>query len=473
MKKHWFWVCLAIVFILGIFLRLNFFIHANNFEDDECRLLLTMLDKNLFQLFLPLGDAQSAPPLFVVWSKILMYIFGLKEYVMKFTPFAASITSIFVFYKLCTKFLNKKISILAACFLFSIARSLINFSSLFKQYSTDVLIALLCLYFLPNIDFYKLNKKQMGVLLIIFVLLPLFSLPAAFFIGTFFIINFLKHKNRKIILFFIPFCIFFLIYYFFNLAPSKELMDAEFPHYWRGGFANLFSRNIISVLCYYFKYIFYPNLNTLFEFILFLGGICMACKEKTRYGIFMLVCLGLIILASYLHLYPLMMRVALYAMPIFILFTIKPLDLNNKIIFPIVLIFLFLGFMSYNTEYFTKTLTPDSGYQPRKLMVNLKENFKPNDVILCNNASASSYLLYSSILGLDTDDVYEMDIRPVDYEHAYTYLNNLKRGRRFWIFMVKDYVNFPVYPYILDWTKTQKILYKYKINDSYLFLIQR
>ena len=77
-------VIIVLLFILGIFLRTNLYLMNNVFEDDECRLAITMLDKNFWQMFLPLGDAQSAPPLFMLCSKFLADSFGYVEIILKF-----------------------------------------------------------------------------------------------------------------------------------------------------------------------------------------------------------------------------------------------------------------------------------------------------------------------------------------------------------------------------------------------------
>ena len=93
-KKHSYQIIICILLLLGFVLRTNLYLTSNSFEDDECRLAITMLDKNLWQMFLPLGDAQSAPPIFMFLSKILVNLFGYKERVLHFIPYVASIASL-------------------------------------------------------------------------------------------------------------------------------------------------------------------------------------------------------------------------------------------------------------------------------------------------------------------------------------------------------------------------------------------
>ena len=107
MQKYLYFALLALFFLLGLTLRAKLFIANNVFSDDECRLVLSMLDKNLWDSFLFLGDAQSAPPIFVFCSQLLTYILGFQEHALKFIPFVSSIAAIYVFYQCFTQYFKK------------------------------------------------------------------------------------------------------------------------------------------------------------------------------------------------------------------------------------------------------------------------------------------------------------------------------------------------------------------------------
>ena len=51
MQKYLYFALLALFFLLGLTLRAKLFIANNVFSDDECRLVLSMLDKNLWDSF--------------------------------------------------------------------------------------------------------------------------------------------------------------------------------------------------------------------------------------------------------------------------------------------------------------------------------------------------------------------------------------------------------------------------------------
>ena len=225
-KNVIYYVLLCLIFLLGIFLRTKLFLAKSIFEDDECRLALSLLEIHHFKdFFLPLSDAQSAPPLFTLLSFGITKIFGYQELALKTIPCLAGLTSIFLFYKLCKNYLQNKWVILFGCFIFSINETLISFATTFKQYSTDIFVSLLWLLILPKLKLEELSKKQLFFLITALALLPLFSIPSVFFIGTFFVLNMYTNiKNKisikKILACIIPFCIVLGLFYYFDLQKQ-------------------------------------------------------------------------------------------------------------------------------------------------------------------------------------------------------------------------------------------------------------
>ena len=76
------WI-LGFIFVLAIILRVIAFSYRNAFEDDECRLLSVILDKSWLQMFFNLGEAQSAPLLFIIFERLWGCIWGFKEHSLK------------------------------------------------------------------------------------------------------------------------------------------------------------------------------------------------------------------------------------------------------------------------------------------------------------------------------------------------------------------------------------------------------
>lgn len=484
-KTKIYYLSIVIIFLLGVFLRLKLYFTCSVFEDDECRLAITMLGKNLWQMLLPLGDAQSAPPLFMICSKILANICGYSERVLWLIPLLAGIAGMFYFYKLAEEYFEKKISVIISLFIFAVNSMLIQYSSIFKQYSTDVLIGILCLYYLNRIDINSLNKKQFLILAFTFVLLPFVSLPSIFFIGGILIMNFAKsYRNKKILsrmfIIILPFAVMMILYGVFNLIPSKVDMDTVFPNYWNDGFLNVSYEGVMKIFVGNIKYYLSPNTMSLFTLILLLWGVVLMFKDKTKaLSHYILIVYALILLVSALHLYPYCLRVGLYAISMFILIIIKPLDFYEykKPIFYLVLLLVLASLFKYDLTYINGLNENElCRYSPKKLMIELQERFNPKtDVVICNSASAASYIYYSSKYNFRTDNVYEMDIYPNTKTTTINYLQNLKSGQRIWLYLVKDYKKSQIFPYIKEWLcakKPEDILYSIKDKDSLLVYIQ-
>ena len=484
-KKTWYYIAVALIFTFAIAVRTFLFISNNSFEDDECRLILTIIDKNIWQVFLPLGDAQSAPPLFLVTAKFLTYIFGYKEYILKFIPFACSIASLFVFYKITTLYFEKKISVLIALLIFVLVRPFMAFSATFKQYSSDVLICLLCLYSLPRFNIASLTLRRTITTAVTISLIPFISLPSVFFIGSWIIqnlvINF-KNKNfyKRLTIISLPLIIFMIFYYIFNLLPSKDNLLMFFPKYWDHGFFNISLKSFLTLIKFNLLYNFFPNNLPLFQLLLLAWGIYLSIKDgaaKNTVTKYITLTLSLVLLASLLHLYPFAGRVALYFIPCLIILIVKPLDYykTKTIAFGLAVLLLALGFYRYNSTYLTKIFDKEFFYahSPKNLMLILKENFNPKeDVILCNDASASSYLFYSSIQHFETDAVYLIPGCNAQKECILKYLEGLNKDTKIWLYLIKDYSKAEIFPYIFEWLSNKDILYYKKEQDSYLIYFQ-
>ena len=481
-KNGIYYVLLCLTILLGIFLRTKLFLAKGVFEDDECRLALSLLEIHHFKdFFLPLSDAQSAPPFFTLLSFGITKIFGYQELALKTIPYLAGLGSIFLFYKLCKNYLQNRWVMLFGCFIFSINETLISFATTFKQYSTDILVSLLCLLILPKLKLERLSKKQLFLLITALALLPLFSIPSVFFIGTFFILNIYKNiKNKislkRILACIIPFCVVLGLFYYFDLRQSSINMNAVFPEYWSDGFWDFSLKELIRLLVLNFKFYFYPNSLTLATIILFFAGIWAYVKKQSIQGFF-LICMFIFVLAAALiKIYPFANRVGLYFLPVVLLLTLRPLEIRNKIVLPLAIILTLMNYYSYNLAYLKNIASSEHfvKYSPDKLIKVIKENYNPQkDIILVNNASAASYLFYSGKNNFFSENVYEMLVRKNEEDKAINYLNSLENGHGYWIYMVKDYAKAQIFPLVLSWAKTEKVKQYYKEGESYLLYIER
>ncbi len=484
--KFWYYIILVLIFVLGILIRTNLYFLTSVFEDDECRLAIALLEAKIYlALFLPLDAGQSAPPIFTICSKFLGDISGYSEKALTLIPFLSGIASIFLFFKICNDYFSKKLSIFISLFLFAINQQFITYSVIFKQYSTDVLTGLLCLYVFPKINLSVLNWKKFILISILLITLPLISLPSIFFIGAFIltnIINNIKNKNfyKNLAGIVLSFIAIMSLYYVFNLQPSKINMDFIFPNYWDDGFWKFSFVDFIRIIGFNIRFDFIPNKATLFTLILFLWGMigCGFDKSKNRNtSLLMLFTFLGVLTASLLHIYPFAGRVGIFFAPIFIITIIRPFDTSTfpKPTYWITLLFIILSFYKYSPAYILnyKDDTTIVRYSPKSLMKELKQQFNPDeDIILINSASSASYLFYSSKQKFYTDKTYIMEIKPSERKEAFRYLDNLDKNQKYWLYLIKDYRLDPVFPLIEEWLKDKKVLYKKQERDSYLIHVQ-
>lgn len=471
-RKYFYFLILGLFFLLAFVLRTKLYFQNNVFSDDECRLALCLMNKTMLQSLFFLGDAQSAPPVFVFVSKLITNIFGFAEAAAKFIPYISGLGAVYFFYKSCTSYFRYKLPVAAGLFLFAICQPLIAFSSIFKQYSTDVFAAALCLYFFPKINVTEMSKKQFICFSVIICILPFISLPSLVFIGALLVWN---CKTVRILKFLLPFVVIMTLYFLFNLAPAKADLNKYFPGYWQDGFLAFSIKDFIRLIVFNIKFYFVPNKFSLPTLVLMFWGIYLYIRENSRNSVFILTAFVLVMLAAIFQLYPLSGRIGLYFIPVVLLLILKPLDIKNNGAVLVALFFLLFSFCKYDLSYFKNICDVDYfvSCSPKHLMQIMKEKFNPDtDIILCNAATTPSYLFYSTKFGLDTDKIYEMPIVASDKNFAMKYFSDLSGAQRIWLYLVKDYNNSRVYPLVFEWLDGKNIIYSYQERNSYLFYLE-
>lgn len=128
----------------GVALRLWQYLANPSLWVDEAAVARNVLDREAGQLFAALDYGQVAPPGFLLGVKISETLFGGSEYALRLVPLLAGLAGPLLFYLVAREILRPVGSIVATG-LFSLAVPLIFFSSNLKQYSSDVAITLLVL----------------------------------------------------------------------------------------------------------------------------------------------------------------------------------------------------------------------------------------------------------------------------------------------------------------------------------------
>ena len=321
-------VCLIIG--MGVFFR-SFFYYPfhRDFWADEMRLANNLFEKGYWGLFSNLIEDQASPPFFLIISKAILNLGLDLELSLRFLPFVCAILSIFLFYKLAEKVLTSKTAVLTALILFCLNYRLIYFAQEFKQYSLDVFFFIGILLTSFYIRLQKDSTKKLIFWGIGLGISMYFSYTACIAIGVLgvflFFDNILKNKEQnlkniiqKMCYLFFPVIFLFIPLFFSQYYLHKNLFLKTF---WNAGFLNADLSNLTLILKAFF-FEFFQESALFFRYIFLFGFLSCILLKK---WILLLPILGALIL-SYLGLYPLEKRVALYLLPIIILIMVCSID---------------------------------------------------------------------------------------------------------------------------------------------------
>jgi hypothetical protein len=136
---------LGLLLATGAVLRIAPFALDRSLWLDEAKLALNVLDRSPAQLFQPLDHDQAAPVGFLLLEKLAVGSFGDGERALRIVPLLAGLASLWLVYAVARRWLTAAESLLALA-LFALAQPLVYYASEVKQYSTDVLVALVLLW---------------------------------------------------------------------------------------------------------------------------------------------------------------------------------------------------------------------------------------------------------------------------------------------------------------------------------------
>ena len=421
---------IGIIFV-GIVLRLIFYSYDRPFWNDECALALNLVDFNFLNCFKSLNYGQAAPPLFLIISETFTKFIPDIELSLRFFPLISSILSLFVFYDLSRRILNKKSTILFAFILFCFNYRLIYYAQEFKQYSSDVLIfiSILASYFYLNIK--NISTKRLTCFSIAYAINIWLSFTSLFSIFTVLSVLLLKQfkEYKKTIALALPTLISLGFFY----ISQHHLATSSFLHnYWAEGFISPNFSNILPLIFNYFSFSF----NNLFLFLLFLIGIVLKLKEiKNEKSLILILPLILAMALSYFSVYPLSARVALYLIPIFILLSVQILDyinIKNKLLkYFLYSVIIFLGSFTVILNSMIIISLRKFEYEDIIFALNsAKQTMRANDILYIPDGSKISYEFYKK--NFHFKNVMLEEKRITDSKDYENFLNTLPKGRTYY-----------------------------------------
>ncbi len=181
--------------LLGIFIRIRLYLLNRSFWGDEASLAMNLVTRNFIELTKLLDYHQAAPIGFLFIEKLSLIIFGNQEYSMRLFPLMAGILAVYFIYRFSREHLG--IAGLFALVLFAVSWWLIYYSSELKQYSSDVMIALMLIFLAGNCLKENVRAKDFLTLGIIGSFMIWISHPSVFILAGIGLVLLLEKFTRR------------------------------------------------------------------------------------------------------------------------------------------------------------------------------------------------------------------------------------------------------------------------------------
>jgi hypothetical protein len=239
-----FWLPWLII-ALGIILRLDQYLFNRSLWLDESFVVINVINRSWLELFqAPLEyTGYITPPGFLLMAKLSITVFGNSDLILRLFPFISGILALILYYPMAKRYVSER-AVPFALLLFAISGSLIIYSSDFKQYSSDVLIAIVLYLLVDYIRRHSLNFSRLLLLTIVGIIAVWFSHPSVFIlatIGIYLAFPYLLNKEwkqvAKLTLVYMLWLVNFAIIFFF-LVSVETVYDKWLHEFWviNGGF---------------------------------------------------------------------------------------------------------------------------------------------------------------------------------------------------------------------------------------------
>lgn len=436
-----------IIICIGVTLRLVQYLYNRSLWLDESYLALNIIDRSFLELFQPLSYNQGAPVGFLIIEKIAIIIFGSSEYALRLFPFLSGIASMFLFYGVAKRFIKSE-AVPIALGLFAIADPLIYYSSELKQYSSDVFIALLILYFVVrNIYSKRLTVSNMAVFGVLGATVIWFSHASVFILAgigmSLAIFSFVRNEWDRIARLSIAYFFWSLSFAFCYIFSMRGLSNnTHMLNYWSGGFMPFppSSFNDIEWFIDSFFGIFnFPvglALSGIAALAFLVGSVSVFLQKKEEFFILILP-IPLVLIASGLHKYPFNGRLLLFIVPSLLLFIAEGVeqirDKTRRNSAMIGITFICILFLEPSLSAGYRLIKPRTREEIKPVISYIKEHKQSDDVLYLFLPSRIAYKYYSKRLNVKFNN-YTIGLKPKkNWADHINQLNKLRGNKRIWI----------------------------------------
>ena len=338
-----FWLDLTaqLIVVVSFVLVVLLYMTQRSFWADEATLAQSISTRNLSNLTATiLKHRQSAPVLYVYIVKIITLIGKNNEFFLRIYSFFAYAGSAWLVYRIQKDMLRTRLAWLGTAFLSSMM-IMLYFANEFKQYMGDAFAVLLVIYLYHT---HVQKKLSLFMLLLLYAVLQWLSFPAIFYIGGVAAYVFLESMLQKdwarlktTILGSILIIASFAGQYFYWLKDSSS--NPDLVEHWESyrfpiiptqlsdfvDAARLFYGMALNINQY-------PRVENVLKIfpavvtILVAIGILSVIKTRQPAAIIILLGTGIMMVASFIGMYPFHPRLCLFMYPIFAIFAVLALE---------------------------------------------------------------------------------------------------------------------------------------------------
>ncbi len=179
---RWIFCLLAVFLVLGGAIRLNRYLLRFPLWGDEAGLAVNFIDRGYAELLQPLEYSQVAPVGFLWLVKAVISQLGFTEYSLRIIPALCALLSLYVFYR-AAKLMLSGLPLLFSTAILAVAYYPIRHGAEIKQYSTDLLVAVVILWLALGYLTRPKPAAWLGGLCLFLPLALAVSYPAVFVAG--------------------------------------------------------------------------------------------------------------------------------------------------------------------------------------------------------------------------------------------------------------------------------------------------
>lgn len=464
---------IALVIILGIYLRTASLLQYNSFFTDEGLSILVFQEQTYWQMFFPLNYMQAAPPIFMIISKLIYHFFGVNEIALRFLPYILGNLSLVLFYFLLKKVFKNYFAILVTLFAFATNSQLIWKTAELKPYVIDVLFTVIALLVAFSIDIKALNKKKafcIGLLaaLSVWCSYPMLFIVTGISIVFLFKIYFLKDDNLKKLfwIYAIPNLIGFIIYYKINLVWL--INNTELHKYWNTyeAFAPKSYTDYSALTSFFFM-----DSNIIIITVLGLVGMYFIYRYD-RFVFWILISpIAVCLTASYLGFFPFAQRVVLFILPILHIFLFKPLDeiRIDKKIYTLFFIALYVLFFIPDGMFLSQVIQKRYSFaysNAKSSYIQLKNDIAQNELIYVSIQDLATFKIYNHNLKIPENQI--IYSKPIDLqlESYKKELNILPHAKIIWFVLTNNKFTKKEYDCMEQWIEANTRILERKENGE-------